>query len=208
MSYVACGRSLVRNSPRGWAPKTLPSPEVRVGRAKARGSIVGRHVSTGARKVLGNRVLATASASPRCSGSGRGRRRHHATALLPLNRIVVRDLGVHPRGEFRTSGAAVGQIDTWAAVAAFLFERGGLSEQRGWAPRSPPREPPREPEGEPCARCEVRGAKECPAWKRTQGGNSRRTFFVRRSRDSFAAEAAPTGFRYHPAFTPSPRNRP
>src|SRR6187402_2213538 len=31
------------------------------------------------------------------------------TALLPLNRTVVRDLGVHPRGEFRTSGAAVGQ---------------------------------------------------------------------------------------------------
>src|SRR6187402_3753285 len=31
------------------------------------------------------------------------------TAPLPLNRTVVRDLGVHPRGEFRTSGAAVGQ---------------------------------------------------------------------------------------------------
>ncbi|PTR34316.1 hypothetical protein C8J98_102504 [Luteibacter sp. OK325] len=49
------------------------------------------------------------------SDNGRGQRRHHATALLPPNRIVVRDLGVHPRGEFRTSGAAVGQIDTWAA---------------------------------------------------------------------------------------------
>jgi hypothetical protein len=32
-----------------------------------------------------------------------------ATALRPADRIVVRDLGVHPRGEFRTSGAAVGQ---------------------------------------------------------------------------------------------------
>ncbi|PTR32992.1 hypothetical protein C8J98_104203 [Luteibacter sp. OK325] len=114
-SYWPTAAPLVRNSPRGWTPKALPSPEVHVGRAKARGSIVGRHASTGARRVLGNRVLATASASPRGSGSGRDRRRHHATDLLPINRIVVRGLGVHPRGEFRTSGAAVGQIDTWAA---------------------------------------------------------------------------------------------
>jgi hypothetical protein len=41
------------------------------------------------------------------------------TALRPVDRIVVRDLGAHPRGEFRTSGAAVGQISTWAALAAF-----------------------------------------------------------------------------------------
>jgi hypothetical protein len=68
-----------------------------------RGSIVGRHAGTGAMKVIGNQVPATASASPWCSENSRGRRRHHATALLPLNRIVVRDLGVHPRGEFRTS---------------------------------------------------------------------------------------------------------
>jgi hypothetical protein len=38
---------------------------------------------------------------------------------FPLHRIVVRDLGVHPRGEFRTSGAAVGQMSTGAASAAF-----------------------------------------------------------------------------------------
>ena len=36
-----------------------------------------------------------------------------------------RVFGAHPRGEFRTSGAAVGQIGTWAASAAFLIERGG-----------------------------------------------------------------------------------
>jgi hypothetical protein len=43
------------------------------------------------------------------------RQRPRPTALRPADRIVVRDLGVHPRGEFRTSGAAVGQLDTWAA---------------------------------------------------------------------------------------------
>src|SRR6187402_1037082 len=47
-----------------------------------------------------------------------------------------RVFGAHPRGEFRTSGAAVGQIGTRAASAAFLLERGGLSEQRGWAPKA------------------------------------------------------------------------
>jgi len=103
VSYVACGRSLVRNSPRGWAPKTLPNREARVGRAKARGGIAGKHAETSATKVLGNRIPATASASPGCSGRGRRRRRHDTTALLPADRIVVRDLGVHPRGEFRTS---------------------------------------------------------------------------------------------------------
>src|SRR6201991_3780411 len=128
MSYVACGRSLVRNSPRGWAPKTLPDLEVRVGRAKACGGIVGRHAvtsheGTSARDAIGNRrVPAFASASVRGGAAvavaGAGDRT--TQRLSPqLNRIVVRDLGVHPRGEFRTSGAAVGQIDTWAAVAGF-----------------------------------------------------------------------------------------
>src|SRR5580698_9776507 len=68
---------LVRNSPRGWAPKTLPDPEVRVGRAKARGGVVGgtaarrhgdtatrQHAAAGANgnatKVFGNQVPATA----------------------------------------------------------------------------------------------------------------------------------------------------
>src|SRR6187402_1514021 len=115
-----------------------------------------------------NRLPAAASASPWCPKAAGGRRGTTPTALLPLNRTVVRDLGVHPRGEFRTSGAAVGQINTSAASAAFLLERGGLSEQRGWTPRSP-RETPkcrerrqsraREAEGEPCARGEVRGAR-------------------------------------------------
>jgi len=163
-SYWPTAAPLVRNSPRGWAPKTLPNREARVGRAKARGGIAGRHADTSATKGVGNRVPATASASTRSSGHGRGRRRHHTTALLPLDRIVVRDLGVHPRGEFRTSGAAVGQIGTWAAVSGLsLSNAEDLFEQRGWAPRSP-RETPkctkrwrsraREAEGERGARCE------------------------------------------------------
>jgi hypothetical protein len=171
---------LVRNSPRGWAPKALPDPEVRVGRAKARGNIVGRHAGThavkqvsrhagggaDASKAFRNRVPATASASARGPGTGRGRRRPHTPALLPLHRIVVRDLGVHPRGEFRTSGAAVGQSDTWAASAAFpsrtrrtcLSSEGG---HQGLPARRPSVESdgkaePREAEGEPWPRCEVR----------------------------------------------------
>src|ERR1700754_798549 len=53
MSYVACGRSLVRNSPRGGAPKTLPDLEGRVGRAKARSSIVRRRAGAQARRQEG-----------------------------------------------------------------------------------------------------------------------------------------------------------
>src|SRR6187402_1820627 len=100
-----------------------------------------------------NRLPAAASASPWCPKAAGGRRGTTPTALLPLNRTVVRDLGVHPRGEFRTSGAAVGQINTSAASAAFLLERGGLSEQRGWTPRSP-RETPK---------CRARWRKPSPA---------------------------------------------
>src|SRR3954451_17375374 len=59
---------LVGNSPRGWAPKTLPIPEVRVGRADG--------------------------ATPLWLPARR------PTALLPADRIVERDLGVHPRGKF------------------------------------------------------------------------------------------------------------
>jgi len=141
---------LVRNSPRGWAPKALPNPEVHVGRARARGGIVDivgstlarRHASAGpgpgpgAGADAGHRTQTrerystigyqqTASALPWCSAAAGTDDGTTPTALLPLNRIVVRDLGVHPRGEFRTSGAAVGQIDTRAASAAFLVERGG-----------------------------------------------------------------------------------
>src|SRR6201991_91291 len=50
MSYVACGRSLVRNSPRGWAPKALPDLEVLVGRAEACCGIVGRRADTPSRR--------------------------------------------------------------------------------------------------------------------------------------------------------------
>jgi hypothetical protein len=133
MSYVACGRSLVRNSPRGWAPKALPIPEVRVGRAdeatplrllarrhrqtvnpsaRSRSSARG---SAAARKSLTepNGRTSTTAVTARFGGHAR------PTALLPADRIVVRDLGAHPRGEFRTSGAAVGQISTRAALAAF-----------------------------------------------------------------------------------------
>ena len=65
-----------------------------------------------------NRLPAIASTSVRDSGGG------HATALPPLNRIVVRDLGVHPRGEFRTS--------EWPSDP----NAEDLSEQRGWAPKT------------------------------------------------------------------------
>src|SRR4051812_43070990 len=78
--YWPTAAPLVRNSPRGWAPKTLPIPEVHAGRADK-------------------------ATPPRLPA-------RRPTALLPADRIVVRDLGVHPRCEFRTSGAAVGQIST------------------------------------------------------------------------------------------------
>ncbi|PTR35225.1 hypothetical protein C8J98_101488 [Luteibacter sp. OK325] len=130
-----------------------------MGRAKARGSIVGRHAGTGATDVIGNCVPATASTSPWCCGSG------HATALLPLIRIVVRDLGVHPRGEFRTSGAAVGQIDTWAAKRPSAPNAEDCLSSEG-GHQGLPRDTPkcrerwqsraREAKGEPCARREVR----------------------------------------------------
>jgi hypothetical protein len=177
---------LVRNSPRGWAPKTLPNPEVRVGRADkatplrllvcrrqtvnparrspspARGGAVARKSGEEVVHRAGMVVPARLSRRPAPATTPT------PTALHPADRIVVRDLGVHPRGEFRTSGAAVGQISTWAALAAFPTKRGGLSEQRGWTPRSP-RETPkcrerrhsraREAKGEPDARREAEGGR-------------------------------------------------
>jgi hypothetical protein len=169
--YLACGRSLVRNSPRGWAPKTLPDPEARVGRAKARQHRrqARRHGREGRDRQPGTShrfgIDPVFRERPRPTTAPRN-------GSPSLSRIVVRDLGVHPRGEFRTSGAAVGQISTWAALAAFPFRtrRTCLSSEGGHQglPRETPkcrerrRSRAREAEGEPCARCEVRGAKESP----------------------------------------------
>jgi hypothetical protein len=76
---------------------------------------------------------------PRCYGASRGRSR--PARLVDCSATVTatassrsgvassarptrtsgfgRVFGAHPRGEFRTSGAAVGQIRAWAAIAAF-----------------------------------------------------------------------------------------
>src|SRR6187402_715674 len=108
------------------------------------------------------------------------------TALLPLNRTVVRDLGVHPRGEFRTSGAAVGQKvhgprqrPSFSNAEDCLSSEGG---RQGLPARRPSVESdgasraPREAEGEPCARCDVR--RTAPAEARAPGpGLPRRTTF-------------------------------
>jgi hypothetical protein len=50
---------------------------------KPRDSIVRRHGGAGARKVFGNRVPATASASPGVPAAAGGRRRHHPTGSPP-----------------------------------------------------------------------------------------------------------------------------
>src|ERR1700760_2666251 len=66
MSYMAYGRSLVRNSPRGCAPKTLPDPEVRVvelKRAAASAARARRHAGTGATDASGRRPIGTRAAS-------------------------------------------------------------------------------------------------------------------------------------------------
>jgi hypothetical protein len=180
-SYWPAAAPLVRNSPRGWAPKTLPDPEARVGRAKARQHRrqVRRHGREGRDRQLGSRnrfrIALVFREWPRPTTAPR-----HGSPSL--NRIVVRDLGAYPRGEFRTSGAAVGQIDTWAALAAFPFRtrRTCLSSEGGH--QGLPRETPkcrerwqsraREAEGEPCARCE-----RIPSLKaeRQGPGNPRRT---------------------------------
>src|SRR6187402_928164 len=109
--YWPTAAPLVRNSPRGWAPKTLPDPEVRVGRAEARG-IVGRHADTrarshsdadadaDARKMFGNRVLATAyqpllphrwvfRQRPVPPAASRQRRSVHPTKASPARRPSV-----------------------------------------------------------------------------------------------------------------------
>jgi hypothetical protein len=114
---------LVGNSPRGWAPKTLPNPEVRGDRADEATPLrlpVHRHrhaVNQPAsrdrpREAAQRRGSRSARRNVRTSTTAvtTGFRRHAAQRLsFHSIRIVVRDLGVHPRGEFRTSGAAVGQ---------------------------------------------------------------------------------------------------
>jgi hypothetical protein len=127
---------LVRNSPRGWAPKTLPNSEVRAVEPRKQSrlscwlvAIIERPAQRTGRDRPREAALRLRRRSPsRKYVSARLPRRPAwaatptPTARLTANRTVVRDLGAHPRGEFRTSGAAVGQIDTRAALAAFLFE--------------------------------------------------------------------------------------
>jgi hypothetical protein len=126
MFLLAYGRSTCAELASRVGTKTLPSPEVRVGRAKARGSIVGRHAGTGTRKVFGNRVSPIASASARGSGSGGGRRRHHATALLPLPRETPkckerRRSRAVPRGCERMPGLKVERTDPGNPRRTFLL---------------------------------------------------------------------------------------
>jgi hypothetical protein len=184
MSYMAYGRSLVRNSPRGWAPKTLPDPEVRVGRARACGGTVGRHVGTPhegthARKVLGNLVAAPASAfSPWCSGNRRGRRRHNANSS-PSTQPYRRERPWCPpsrRVPHKWSGRRPNRY--MGRVSGLSFSNAeDLSEQRGWAPRSP-RETPkcrqrRRNRAIRAARCEQSPLKRLPQGAGLVGKNVR-----------------------------------
>ncbi len=140
---------LVRNSPRGWAPKTLPDLEVRVGRANAR-SIVGdtatrRHGDTpqptrrhsreeGVRQPgISNRFRIALVCRQRS-----GRRGTTPTALPPTpphrrerpwcppsRRVPHKWSGRRPnRYMGRVSGLSLSNAED-------------LSEQRGWTPRSP-----------------------------------------------------------------------
>ncbi|MGY3229128.1 hypothetical protein ACVWWJ_000612 [Luteibacter sp. HA06] len=87
---------LVRNSPRGWTPRSLTT------------------IRSAGRRANSRSGFALSARPARTSGMGRV-------------------FGAHPRGEFPTSGAAVGQIRTWAAVAAFPVRnaKGCLSSEGG-----------------------------------------------------------------------------
>jgi hypothetical protein len=134
---------LVRNSPRGWTPRSLTAIRSAGRRAvgvdvAARGRYGGRADTTfPVRRAFSwppfswpLRCLARTISARRGSAVWQCRRASSRSGAALSARPTRtsgsgRVFGAHPRGEFRTSGAAVGQIDTWAARAAFLVERGG-----------------------------------------------------------------------------------
>jgi len=131
--YMAYGRSLVRNSPRGWTPRSLTTIRSAGRRAvvwcRRRPRPRPEHPGE-ADAVAGTRLPNTFVA------------RVSACLLVMLPRALARPtrasrfgrvFGAHPRGEFRTSGAAVGQIGTWAAQRPFRYEtrRTCLSSEGG-----------------------------------------------------------------------------
>jgi len=155
-TYVAYGRSLVRNSPRGWAPKTLPITEVDC--SESRHHRLGQHLRAGRHRRAPRSAHRSAPQRGRTASAGRLRfqpfpviagqtfrgrpcagtarahtsrnrlcRRRHPTpvALPPPDRIARKRAWGPPSRRVPHKRAAVGHIDTWAAVAAFLIERGG-----------------------------------------------------------------------------------
>ncbi len=100
-TYWPTADPLVRNSHRGWTPRSLST------------------IRSAGRKAVGRRA---------------GSRSGFASSARPARTSgLERVFGAHPRGEFPTSGAAVGQIRTWAAVAAFPVRnaKGCLSSEGG-----------------------------------------------------------------------------
>jgi len=145
---------LVRNSPRGWTPRSLTT--IRLGERRAaawcrrRRRPLPEHQGD-AQAVAGcrlpNTFLASASASaPAClracvpaddaaarlSSAHANLRVRESLRCPPSRRVPHKWSGRRPN---KNTGRA----------AAFLFERGGLSEQRGWAPKALRLNPPRKP---------------------------------------------------------------
>jgi hypothetical protein len=120
---------LVRNSPRGWTPRSLTT--TRLGGRRAVGVVpasasaaagtTGRCGSDGWYVVVATRLPNTFLASapaPACLPTMLPRASARPTRTSRFGRVF----GAHPRGEFRTSGAAVGQIRTRAAQRPFRYE--------------------------------------------------------------------------------------
>jgi hypothetical protein len=126
---LAYGRSLVRNSPRGWTPRSLttirwsgrravawcwrrprPPPE-RQGDAEA---MAGTGLPIASRACVPVCLLACVLA---CLSTMLPR----ALARPRRTSRPGRVFGAHPRGEFRTSGAAVGHISTRVAQRPFRY---------------------------------------------------------------------------------------
>jgi len=107
--YLAYGRSLVRNSPRGWTPRsltTIRSSGRRAGvscrrRPRPRPEHPGEAEAVAGIR-LPNTFVALVSA---CLPAMPWRDLTRPTRASRFGRVF----GAHPRGEFRTSGAAAGQ---------------------------------------------------------------------------------------------------
>jgi len=121
---------LVRNSPRGWTPRSLTT--IRLSGRRAVGVEPRRTRLLPEHQGDAEATARTRWRVPSCRApSSRLRLRLCSlSACLPTMppRALARPtrtsgsgrvFGAHPRGEFRTSGAAVGQIGTQAASAAF-----------------------------------------------------------------------------------------